>query len=150
VGVMVMLQPLFIGGCMKAITNFLSNTSLNAGQQIMLAVVTFVVLSLIAFFAKKLGSFFNFCFKALYKKVFEKLIKAYKDKHSRIRRLKTGKLSAHDYFHLEEKIAVGTKLTKLEEKAYFTSQKELEKTMQELANQSNRLKKIHILDNFKL
>ena len=111
---------IFLGdGIMKYISNFLNNTTLTAGEQIAVSVISaFIMIVLTPAIAK--------IYKLIQAKI-AKLLKPVKEKFQRYIRFKKGKLNINDYIELQERLEKGQTLSKREMKAIDKATKELDK-----------------------
>lgn len=98
---------------MKFISDFLNNTTLTAGQQIILAVITTCVVFLITFFIKKMKGILISAVKSLW----GERIKDRKRRTEICRRYKYGKLTIGDSKYLMNMVKEGKKLSPIEKKA---------------------------------
>lgn len=98
---------------MKIIFDFLNNTTLTAGQQIVLAVITTCVVFLITFFMKKMKGILNSAINSLW----GERIKEKKRRTEICKRYKHGKLTIGDSKYLMNMVKEGRKLSPIEKKA---------------------------------
>ena len=98
---------------MKQIFDFLNSTTLTAGQQIILAVITTCVVFLITFFLRKLRG----AFKAVIDKLWGESIRDRKHRIEIHKRFKHGKLTIGDSKYLMNMVKEGKKLSPNEKKA---------------------------------
>lgn len=95
---------------MKNITQFLNNTTLTAGQQILVSIISAFIMIILTPILIKIY--------ALIKGSIVKMLKPAKEKYQRYRRFKNGKLNVNDYIEIQKKTESGQPLNKWEKEVY--------------------------------